>query len=1160
MEFRILGPLEVRRDGVVLPPVGPKQRALLALLLLHANEPLGRTALIDGIWGEHPPETAAKALQVYVSELRRTLGREVIHTRGGGYELAVAPDELDLSRFERLIEEARAAGPAAAAPKLRTALALWRGPALGDVSDAPFARAETGRLEELRLAAAEELADAELALGHHSELVPELERLVAHNPLRERPRAQLILALYRSGRQAEALECYQEARRLLVQDLGIDPGRPLRELETAILRQDPDLDFVSIVEDGRSEASAGVFVGRRPELDQLLAALDDVLAHRGRVFLLAGEPGIGKSRFAEEVIRRARERGFDTLVGRCWEAGGAPAYWPWVQSLRLYVRATEPATLQAQLGPGAAEIAHILPELHELLPGLAERTSVDSEGARFRLFDAAAEFLRTASERRPIAIVLDDLHAADTPSLLLLQFLAREIAASRVLLVGAFRDVDPVPGDALAALLAEVAREPVSRRLYLGRLSEEDVATYLESTAPELASADLAAALYRGTEGNPLFLSETVRLLSLEGGGVEPTGKLPVPIPPSLRDVILRRLGHLPDECRRVLSFASVLGREFALDALARIVGVTEEELLDTLEEAVRARVVSDVPEVPGHLRFAHVLIRDTLYEAITAARRVQLHRRVVEALETLHGDDSGLHLAELAHHAIAGRDFDQGRRNAQRAGDRALALVAYEEAGRLYHTALDALARSEAPDEEAECELLLSLGEAEIRAGNTSAAKRAFLDAASLARRLGLARQLARAAVGYGGRIVFARAGDDDRLVPLLEEGLAALEEDDVELRARLLARLAGALRDEPSRERREKLSREAVELARRSGNPAALAAALEGRAVAIIAPDTVDECLAVANELQEVAEQIGDAERMVQAHMDRCIAQLQVGNVSRAKSDLDAANRIADELKQPAQQWAIRGVEAMLALATGRFREGEGLVAQTFALGERAQPEMAIPVHRLQLYTLCDFRGTLEKVEPAISDLVREYPERPVFRCVAIHLQARLRRLPEAERALAKLAADDFSALPFDQEWLLGMSLLAEASALLRETDSASVLYRLLVPWAALNVVDQAEGMRGSVSRYLGILATTTTRWDEADRHFGDAVAMNERMGARPWVAHTQHDHAHMLLARDRAGDRMRARQLLDTAFATYRELGMSEPAVTLRRRERLPDGLDP
>jgi tetratricopeptide (TPR) repeat protein len=384
-------------------------------------------------------------------------------------------------------------------------------------------------------------------------------------------------------------------------------------------------------------------------------------------------------------------------------------------------------------------------------------------------------------------------------------------------------------------------------------------------------------------------------------------------------------------------------------------------------------------------------------------------------------------------------------------------------------------------------------------------------------------------------------RAEGDDRLVPLLEEGLAALGDEDVELRVRVLARLAGALRDEHSRERRDSLSREAVELARRTGSSDALAHALAGRGHAIIAPDTVAECLELGTELCEVAARSGDTERVQAGHQLRIVAELMVGDVRGAEADLEAAGRLADELRQPAQLWDVCSGRAMLALAAGRLDEAEELVEQALALGERAVPEGAIPIYRLQRYTLCDFRGDLEEVEPAIRDLVAEYPARPVFGCALAHLQARLGRLSEARRALGDLAANDCSALPFDQEWLYGMSLLAEASALAADTESASVLYELLAPWGDFNAVDVAEGFRGSVCRYLGLLAQLLERPNDAERHFEAALAMNAKLGALPWLARTQEDYAEMLLARDRPRDPERAHELLTAARATYRELGM-------------------
>jgi DNA-binding SARP family transcriptional activator/tetratricopeptide (TPR) repeat protein len=1123
----------VTEDGRVIDVPGGKQRTLLAMLLLHANEVVSSDRLIDAVWEREPPAAAAKALQVYVSHLRKALGRDRLETKPPGYRVRIADGELDLGRFQRLVAERR----------FEDALALWRGPPLSDFAYQHFAQTEIARLEEARLTCLEERIEARLAEGCHASLVGELEALVGMHPLRERLRGQLMLALYRTGRQAESLQVYQDARRALVDGLGIEPSRALRDLHQRVLSQDPVLELAPRSEP-EAEVTRAAFVGRAEELAELVDGLEEAIAGHGRLFLLVGEPGIGKSRLADELTRLARARGTRVLVGRCWEAGGAPAYWPWVQSLRAYVREEEPASLRAQLGTGGAHVAQILPELRELFPDLSEPPALESEGARFGLFDATAQFLRNASARRPILLVLDDLHAADTPSLLLLQYLAREAGSMRILLLGALRDVDPIPGEALTGMLAEVAREPVTRRISLGGLNERAVAEYVESTAAEIASPELVAALHGETDGNPLFLAETVRLLALEGVRPESPG-IAITIPQSVRDVIARRLAHLSADCKRLLALASVLGREFALTPLARAGGVSENELLDVLDEAMIARVVSDVPGASGRLRFAHVLIRDTLYEELTTVRRVRLHRLVVETLEGLYGPEPGSHLAELAHHAVAGSSFDKALVYARTAGDHALDLLAYEEAARLYETALGALDLDDPRNERVRCELLLSLGEAETRAGDTPAARRTFLEAATLAQRLQLSYELARAAAGYGGRIVWGRADDDQRLVPLLEDALLALRGEDVELRARLLARLAGALRDEHSRDRRDALSREAVELARRTRNPAALAHALDGRVPAIIAPDTISECLALADELRDVAGHIGDRERVHEGHFHRFVAQLVIGDVVEAEKDLAASSRITEELRQPAQLWQVRASQAMLALAAGRLTEAEELMQQALVLGERAQPGWAMNAYRFQRYTLGDFRGQFEEAEPAIRDSAAAYPARPVFRCALAHIHARLGLGSDAQRALDALARDAFSTVPFDMEWLVAMSLLAETCSIVGDLESSAVLHGMLLPWAAFNAADPVEGVRGSVSRYLGLLAATMERWDDAACHYEDAIAMNERMGARPWLAYTQSDYGHMLRDRGNPEDTARADELLAAAEETYRELGMASDA---------------
>jgi DNA-binding SARP family transcriptional activator len=506
IEFRVLGPLEVSRGGRSLSIAG-KPAALLALLLVHANEVVSTDRLIDGLWGETPPKSAAKLVQGYVSQLRRSLSADrgdegeaaggALLTRPSGYALRLDPGQLDADRFRTLLDEARGAlaeGAADAASQiLRDALGLWRGPPLADFAYETFAQEEIARLEELRLIGFEERVEVDLALGRHAELVGELEALIGRHPLRERLRAQLMLALYRCDRQSEALRAYQEARRLLVEELGLEPSRRLRDLEQAILRQDPSLDldqprlaalepaYVDQQPSGRRPSS--VFVGRERELEALLRALEDALAGHGRLLVIGGEPGIGKSRLAEELASAATESRAEVVWGRCWEASGAPPYWPWVQAIRSYAREVDPDRLRRELGADAAEIADVVVEVREQVPDLPHSPVIDDpQTARFRLFDSITGFLKRAAHTQPIVLVLDDLHWADEGSLRLLEFVARELAEERLLMIGTYRDVDLSRPHPLSQTLAELTRERLFERIVLRGLDREDVAHFIEAT------------------------------------------------------------------------------------------------------------------------------------------------------------------------------------------------------------------------------------------------------------------------------------------------------------------------------------------------------------------------------------------------------------------------------------------------------------------------------------------------------------------------------------------------------------------------------------------------------------------------------------------------------------------------------------------------------
>jgi tetratricopeptide (TPR) repeat protein len=684
--------------------------------------------------------------------------------------------------------------------------------------------------------------------------------------------------------------------------------------------------------------------------------------------------------------------------------------------------------------------------------------------------------------------------------------------------------------------------EPVTQALHLSGLRRSDVARFIELISREAPSADLAAAIHEETEGNPLFVGEMVRLLAEEGRLHSADGSRVV-IPQTVRDVIARRLRHLSDKSNRVLNLASVLGREFSVEALSRMAGVSDEELFETLDEAIHARVLFDLPGSVGGLRFAHVLIRDTLYEELTTVRRIGLHRRAMVALEQLYGADPGVHLAELAFHAVAGGELTKAVAYAQRAGDRALALLAYEEGARLYRTALDALELGPAVEASARCDLLLALGDALSKAGDTTDAKATFIAAADVARSARLPEHLARGALGYGGRFYFARAGSDQGLVPLLEEALAALGDDQSVLRVRVLARLASALRDQPSLEPRGSFSREAVAMARRLGDREALLYALVTFFWATIGPD-LNESLEAAEEIERLSQETGGTDRAFPAIWSLPVVWLTVGDIERVRAMSGEYQALADQFRQPTQQWYSLIRRCVLALFAGAFDAAEHLAEDALALGRRAQSWDAGFSYRSAMFLLRCEQGRLDEIEDLIRSSIDDYPGYRSFPCLAILLDCELGHVDDARAAFDVLAKDDFSALPRDIEWLFCLSVLSEVAAELEDRERATTLYELLLPFGHLNAVAAGEVALGSVARYLGILASTTSRWDAAEKDFDEALVMNRRIGARPWVAHTQDDYARMLLARGEPGDREHAHELLDAATTTYRQLGMSRP----------------
>jgi hypothetical protein len=822
------------------------------------------------------------------------------------------------------------------------------------------------------------------------------------------------------------------------------------------------------------------------------------------------------------------------LWGRCWEAGGAPAYWPWIQT----VRAARP-----DAPPEATDLGALLPGLGG---GPAGGSGEDPERARFRLFDAATAFFDDAARARPLVLIIDDLHAADRPSLLLLRHLADEVATRRVLVVGAFRDLEVGPDHPLADDLASLGRAVSTLRLTLAGLERAEVARYLEARAGVDAAAALADRLHRETGGNPLYLAEVVRLLGAEGrlgqaGAPGPSA----PLPRSVRDAIDRRLARLPADGHDVLACASVLGRELDLESLAAVADRPREELLGALDEAMAAGLLREDAAAPGRLRFSHALVRDALYEGLRPVRRAQLHLCAGAAIETADAG-AGRRLAELAHHfsrsALAGGS-ERALEYARRAGEQALDGLAYEEAARLFEIALGALDGRDRAAERTRCELLVALGDARARAGEAAAAGDAFRRAAEVAEALGWAGGLARAALGYGGRLVWVPAAySAPGLVELLERALAALPpgEDDP-LRARVLARLGGALRDRPEREPRYSIAHEAVALARRLGDAATLAYVLDGAYAATWGPGEPERRRAAADELTRVAAAVGDLERALQGHLYGLLASLELGQMPSVRAGLARMGDIAAGLKQRGHEAYLGIAEGVLALFEGRFDLARALVDELRAEGLRSLGPWGTGSWFIQTVTLRRQTGPLDGLGAFVDRALDEFSSTSVIDCHLPIVYAETGREGDARDALVAVASQALTAFSIENDLLFGLGLVAEACALLGEPGPAPALYERLLPYAERNAVCPPVSASGSVRRPLGLLALLLGRADDAVAHLEAAVAANAAMGARPWVALAQLDLSQALRARGGPEDRRRAEGLIDAAAATAARLGM-------------------
>jgi DNA-binding SARP family transcriptional activator/tetratricopeptide (TPR) repeat protein len=1139
--LRLLGPLEVMgEDGPVALSM-PKLRTLLVRLALSANDVVSEGRLIEALWGEFAPRTATKTLQNHVLRLRHALGSGrsamTVETVPGGYRLGVSPAEVDVLVAEALVGEARAAAAREdrrhAAACYGEAEALWRGPSLDGFAEEPFAMGEAARLEELRRCVLEERVDAELGLGHHADLVAELEAAVTEEPLRERRWGQLMLALYRSGRQADALRAYQRLRAILGDELGLEPGEALRSLERAVATSDPAL--------GASAASVHVaplpsvfvawagqpFIGRYDELGRLESLLDDVIGSGARrLVVIAGEPGIGKTRLAAKLAVEARANGAVALYGRCDEGLETP-FQPFVEALEQLAAATDVAGLVASLGGRAASLAALVPAIQAHVPEAAARTG-DPLGERHALFDAVDATVEYASASAPVVVVLDDLHWADATSLMLLRYLARSVRPARLLMVATYRHTELDRNHPLAECLADLRSSGRMDRVWLHGLGAAEVGELVESWRGEAGPDAFVAALCDQTLGNPFFVQELLRHLGEQGS----IGDLPE----GVREVIGRRLSRLVPAVNETLRVAAVIGGDFDVATLAGALGSSRDEVLDALDAAIAAEVVTEMPEPLGAFAFTHALVRQTLYQQLSAPRRAHLHWRVGQALRVAHPGDLHRQAGHLADGVLAG-DPIEAVDAAVAAGDHAREVLAFEQAAEQYARSVAMLDGANVDDPDRRYRALAGLAAAHLALADRERTRAAVFAAADIARAHGWTDRLAEVA-GLFPFVYAARR--DDAPLRLIDEALAAFGHRDDPRVVRLLCSRsvlsAGVL---------ERLDVEdtdaAVAMARRLADPALVRLALSNRAMAFISSARLDhlfEATTVARNATVGTRPTSDHALATRAFALAC---LRAGDrVGFERTSREAGGEY-EELHQERDVWLLHMLEVLVAIADGKFADAEELgrrITDRFA----ALPSAA-EITTDQLGRAGLDRGQHAEVIPvAERALPASFPDHGERSWLA-NAYHDVGRTDDAHRIFERYAADNWAAVPKAWSRALVLRHLAELCARLGDADHAATLRPLLEPWSGqLLIHGWATSLEGAADRALGQLDTVLGNFTTAKDEFEAALAIERGFGAAALVARTLYWYARLLRARGSAGDGTEADRLLGEALETTDRLGMT------------------
>ncbi|AOS63823.1 AfsR/SARP family transcriptional regulator [Actinoalloteichus hymeniacidonis] len=1080
IRFGVLGPLVAEEERGPVDLKGPRHRAVVARLLVAKGRVVPRDLLIDDLW-ETPPSGAVGAVQTFIATLRRSLEPDrpprtparLLVTVASGYALRAEPDAVDAGRFEsevarsrELLEHHRAA---AALDRLDTALGWWRGPAYSEFADAGWAREAIANLDELRLLAVEQRAEALSALGRAAEAVPSLEAELAQQPWRESSWRLLALTLYRAGRQGDALGVLRRARRLLVEDLGVDPGPALRQIESDILAHAPHLStvpapaVVRIVEPAPASPDSEL-IGRGTETGALTAESTAVHTKRQRgVALVSGEAGAGKTALVESFTERLGAEGWIVAWGRNPDHEGVPAAWPWHRILDT-LAATGTTPVPAPLIDTA-----------------------DPKAARFRWHRAIGDFLVRIAQDTPLALVLDDLHWADTETLALLAAMVTEPLPAPILLIATYRTTE-VSGE-LTELLGRVARtEPA--RIYLTGLAAEEVSELVNRLLRRTVDAATAGTIHRRSGGNPFFVRELARLLDTEG--LEGLSAVPW----GVRAVVQHRMGSAPEAVRTLLRHASVLGSDLDLDLL-RAMSADADLLLDAAEDAARRGFLVELG--PGRFRFAHSLVRDTVYEDISRSRRAHWHGIAAAAIERARP----IEVEALAEHFRLAENpatVDRVVHYARLAAENAESRYESHRAAWFWRTALTAYEQSPAGDVRLRLALSMGLVRTLAVTGDLAEARRYRAEAITLVEDLNDPEAIAEVIVSFDVPAIWPDNDDPAlaaRIATIAQETLPVLPSGRTALRARLLATIAVELRSAGGARGRQAAC-EAEELARELGDPALLAFALNARFLqsferAGLAPSRVR----IGRELVEVARANGLVSYEVLGHLVLIQAHAALADLVAADRHTEIVDRLGVDYQIPLvgvfTDWyrALRcTIQDAVPDAIVRYRAAAARLVGTGMAG------LDEGILGFALYCTQFAHAGAEPRTDAACDCG---PYRPWCR-PALQPDAYQRNAATRADGAARVAVPDS---PRD--------LLFEARTCLQAMHAIASGDRPTMQRLATELAPAAEELAGAgsglltlrpVAWYLGELAIALGRPAEAEQHYRHALTVAERAGSASWA----------------------------------------------------------